>query len=206
MAPSPTPPNYHAPLKILMLHGYTQSGTVFRGKTRALEKNLHKAFPGGCKLIYPTAPIKLTPADVPTWDNGTGNADPAVTKIDVEDEPDAWAWWRRKGDGEPFEYEGLEEGLACVAEVLVREGPFDGVVGFSQGGALAGMVASLLEEGRMEVFQSAASAGAGAAGTTGSVSGADPVSLSRQAFELSQMADTYRLPWQWVSAFRGAMM
>ena len=64
-------------LRILMLHGYTQSGTLFHAKTKALEKSLAKAFPaapapghlathpGGISLHYPTAPIKLSYADIP---------------------------------------------------------------------------------------------------------------------------------------------
>jgi dihydrofolate reductase len=39
----------------------------------------------------------------------------------------------------------MEKGLAVVAEELVSHGPFDGVIGFSQGACLAAMVASLLE-------------------------------------------------------------
>lgn len=42
-------------------------------------------------------------------------------------------------------YEGIEEGLQSVADCIRAEGPFDGVVGFSQGAAAAAMVASLLE-------------------------------------------------------------
>jgi len=38
---------------------------------------------------------------------------------------------------------------------LDAEGPFVGVVGFSQGGCAAGMVASLLEAGRREAFRKA---------------------------------------------------
>ncbi len=53
-------------------------------------------------------------------------------------------------------YEGLEKGLDSVAECIRQEGPFDGVVGFSQGAAAAAMVASLLEgQGRREAFQKA---------------------------------------------------
>jgi hypothetical protein len=187
-----------------MLHGYTQSGALFRGKTRALEKNLHKAFPaGGCKLIYPTAPIRLARPDVPslygTFGGTYGTGSDAVTKLDGDDgEPDAWAWWRRKGDNEPFAYEGLEEGLARVAEVLRRDGPFDGVVGFSQGGALAGMVASLLEEGRMEVFERAA------ARAVVATERAAPSSLSGYVYNYSQAAEVDRLPWDSVRSFRGA--
>jgi fermentation-respiration switch protein FrsA (DUF1100 family) len=47
----------------------------------------------------------------------------------------------------------MEQGLATIAEVLQRDGPFDGVLGFSQGGAAAGMVASLLEDGRRQAFE-----------------------------------------------------
>ncbi|KAF2202233.1 FSH1-domain-containing protein [Delitschia confertaspora ATCC 74209] len=140
------PPPPKDPVKILMLHGFTQSGPLFRAKTRALEKNLQKAFPAGCTLSYPTAPIKLSPADIPF-------ALPANEDGSEKEEVEAYAWWRRKGEGEPFLYEGLEVGLAEVARVLKEEGPFDGVVGFSQGGAMAGMVAALLEEGRREAFE-----------------------------------------------------
>ncbi|KAF2146309.1 uncharacterized protein K452DRAFT_219882 [Aplosporella prunicola CBS 121167] len=145
MANAPVPTK---PLKILMLHGYTQSGPLFRAKTRALEKNLNKAFPGGVTLSYPTAPIRLSPAQIPGWDTD------GVSKDDVKDneQPDAWGWWVRKGDGVPFVYEGMEEGFAKVADVIKAEGPFDGVIGFSQGAAAAGMIVSLLEPGRKEAF------------------------------------------------------
>lgn len=51
-------------------------------------------------------------------------------------------------------YEGIEQGLQSVAECIRAEGPFDGVVGFSQGAAAAAMVASLLEGSvRKEAFE-----------------------------------------------------
>lgn len=140
-----------------MLHGFTQSGPLFYAKTRALEKNLQKAFPS-VKLHYPTAPIRLPKADVPTF-GGTTKPESEVAANGEEDESDAWGWWRRKGEAEPFTYEGIELGLARIVEVLKSEGPFDGVIGFSQGGAAAGMVASLLEPGRREAFEAAQAKG-----------------------------------------------
>lgn len=143
-----------------MFHGFTQSGDLFSAKTGALRKALTKAFPAGLTLHYATAPIRLFKSDIPNWD--TINDPNAVNgEADGKDEEtDAYAWWRRKDlkDStlpEPYVYEGMEEGLAKVAEVLKTEGPFDGVIGFSQGGALAGMVASLLEPGRREAFEKA---------------------------------------------------
>jgi predicted esterase len=144
-----------------MLHGYTQSGPLFRAKTRALEKSLAKAFPAGCSLIYATAPHKLLPAEIPRWDVLQPYAS-AMTSTErareqaqaLLDEPDAYAWWRRKGDAEPYAYEGLDSGFATVAEILEREGPVDGVMGFSQGAAMTAMVAAALEEERRKTWGS----------------------------------------------------
>lgn len=52
-------------------------------------------------------------------------------------------------------YEGIEAGLDVVGGILREKGPFDGVLGFSQGGALSAMVAALLEPGRRRVFDEA---------------------------------------------------
>ena len=143
-------------LKILMLHGFTQTGHLFEIKTKALKKSLEKfippapkpghltQYPGGIELIYPTAPIRLDPTDVPGFEGLVDSSQEA---------PDAFGWWRRKGDAEPYVYVGMEQGLATISQVLQEQGPFDGVLGFSQGGAAAGMVASLLEPGRREAFE-----------------------------------------------------
>jgi predicted esterase len=146
-----------------MLHGYTQSGPLFRAKTRALEKNLQKAFPkSGVELMYPTAPIQLFKSDIPNWDDPAGTANFQSSSAGGEGDEEAldtWGWWRRKGEGEPYTYEGMERGFERIAEVLKAEGPFDGVIGFSQGGALAGMLASSLEPGRREAFEQAQAKG-----------------------------------------------
>lgn len=138
----------HKALKILMLHGYTQNGPLFNAKTKALEKVLHKAFPG-VHLSYPTGPMRLRPSDIPGYD---------ASKADDDGEPEAYGWWRRSNTAEPPEYVGIEEGLSVVADTLSKEGPFDGVMGFSQGAALAAMVTSMLEgESRKEAFKAAQS-------------------------------------------------
>lgn len=154
MTPGDVNPSSIPKLKILMLHGYTQSGRIFEIKTKALKKALEKIFPafpkpgylkqypGGIDLVYPTAPLKLSVKDIP-----------GVEVAGDEDSIEAYGWWRRKGDGEPYTYEGMEMGLERIAQVLKNDGPFDGVLGFSQGGAAAGMVAALLEPGRREAFE-----------------------------------------------------
>ncbi|PMD32522.1 hypothetical protein L207DRAFT_440700 [Hyaloscypha variabilis F] len=144
-------------LKILMLHGYTQSGPLFHAKTRALEKILHKAFPskpisplfssypGGVQLFYPTAPLRLVPADIPGYNvEGPENGD-------LKEETDAWGWWKRETGSAV--YSGLEEGLRTIRQTIEDAGGVDGVIGFSQGGCAAAFVASLLEPGRRGTFQ-----------------------------------------------------
>lgn len=130
-----------------MLHGYTQSGPSFNGKTKALEKSLNKAFPG-VVLSYPTGPMKLRASDIPGFD---------LSQVEDEgEEQESYGWWRRSNTSEPPEYVGLDEGFSVVAEVLKNQGPFDGVMGFSQGAAMATMVASLLEgESRKAAFEAA---------------------------------------------------
>lgn len=81
--------------------------------------------------------------------------------------PEAYGWWKRKDvsitrDGqarrhgkptgeegkeeeEEVIYTGLSASLSLIADVIKTAGPFDGVIGFSQGAALAAMLASLLE-------------------------------------------------------------
>lgn len=134
-------------LRILMLHGYTQSGSLFNAKTKALEKGLNKAFPG-VVLSYPTGPMKLRAKDVPGFD---------ATQVEDEgDEVEAYGWWRRSNTADPPEYVGFEDGLGVIADLLKTEGPFDGVMGFSQGAAMATIVTSLLEgESRKEAFKAA---------------------------------------------------
>ncbi|KAL8658546.1 MAG: hypothetical protein Q9226_000921 [Calogaya cf. arnoldii] len=138
-----------------MLHGYTQSGPLFHSKTRALHKALTKALPTHCiHLSYPTGPIHLNPSDIPGY-NG-----PSATETEGETEP-AYGWWRRKDMPHPSKkgeseivYTGLQDGFTRIAETIAEEGPFDGVIGFSQGACAAGMVASLLEPGRRDAFAS----------------------------------------------------
>lgn len=149
------------PLKLLMLHGYTQSGTTFHAKSRALMKHITKAFPlHEVAAIYPTGPLRLDPADIPGYEPS-----PDRNPDGGNDEPiEAFGWWRRSNTANPPLYVGIEDGLEAVAKVLRTEGPFDGVIGFSQGAALAAMVASLLETGRMGAFMRFQDANAACAG------------------------------------------
>ena len=92
-------------------------------------------------LIYPTGPFTVSSADL----NG------------AEVREDANGWWKLRERGEL--QEGVLEGLNVVATVLKDQGPFDGVMGFSQGAALTAMVVSLLEVERADAFAKVAEGG-----------------------------------------------
>ena len=98
------------------------------------------------QLFYITAPHRLRPADIPGFDAQNG-----------DDAPEAYGWFRK--DDTSLRYAGLLDGLSLIATTLKEEGPFTGVIGFSQGAAVAAMVASLLEPGRSAAFAAAESKG-----------------------------------------------
>jgi fermentation-respiration switch protein FrsA (DUF1100 family) len=83
----------------------------------------------------------LLPADIPGF---------ALPEVNEPERADAWGWWKREtGTGK---YAGLEDGLRKIADAIREMDGIDGVIGFSQGAAAAGMVASLLEANRRDAF------------------------------------------------------
>lgn len=93
-----------APIKILFLHGYTQSGPSFHAKTRALEKAILKALPTGSSLHFPTAPHQLQPSDLPDGRAPSSSGD-------------NWSWWRRDSAASDI-YSGLDETWAFLSSYL----------------------------------------------------------------------------------------
>jgi hypothetical protein len=53
-------------------------------------------------------------------------------------------WWRK--DEATGKYRGLEAGMSRIAFTIREAGGVDGVMGFSQGGCMAALVASALEQ------------------------------------------------------------
>lgn len=89
-------------------------------------------------LIYPTGPNQLRPSDIPGY---VPSAD-----SNEEDMPDMWAWWRKDEASGSYRY--FDEGMATVAEAIREAGGVDAVCGFSQGGAMTGLVVGALEPER----------------------------------------------------------
>lgn len=138
--------NHQQDQKLTNLSGYTQSGPLFRSKTRALEKLLVKALtPLKLRptLVYPTAPNRLSARDIPGYQPPESSTHDGAPEDD-NDQTDAWAWFRK--DEATSSYRLLDVGMHALASAI-RDvpGPIDGVIGFSQGGAVAAMLAAALE-------------------------------------------------------------
>lgn len=135
--------------KILFLHGYTQTSAIFYSKTSALRKKLIKL---GYKPVYLNAPIKLTPADLP------GN----LSSFNSDADNNNRAWWIKHGltnDGvdlraaidtvRDYVANGTiipDEDMKQVPETEDEKAlPIVGIVGFSQGACLGGLIANTFD-------------------------------------------------------------
>ncbi|KAK9968472.1 hypothetical protein ABG768_002797 [Culter alburnus] len=129
------------PLRILCIHGYRQNGNSFREKTGALRKLLKKQV----ELVYISAPHQ-----VPAIQNET-NQEPEKSARSGEE--DQRGWWFSDVQARSFNAKqecesslGLEESIEAVKTAVKDLGPFDGILGFSQGAALVAMLCALQEQ------------------------------------------------------------
>lgn len=111
-----------AKIRILCLHGYRQSATKFKGQTNALRKSLKRIV----ELVYIDAPL------VVPYVPGPGTVVPEDPTRSTQ-----YTWWHFTENGPTIEYRGVSETLAYLDSVWETQGPFDGVLGFSQGGMCA---------------------------------------------------------------------
>jgi pimeloyl-ACP methyl ester carboxylesterase len=119
-------------MKILMLHGYAQTGDTFRRKVRRLETGLRQ-IDAKAEFVYLDGPIKLETHDIPG----------STAAYHHKGEHDMRAWFDLRIVRNPPT--GIHRSLDLLAAVLKNQGPFDGIVAFSQGTVVGAMVASLLQ-------------------------------------------------------------
>jgi pimeloyl-ACP methyl ester carboxylesterase len=117
-------------LRILCLHGYHGSASILREQTRGFTQGLEHL----ADFVY---------VDAPTLALGD------------------FGWWHAKRKATAFatrdpgvessvaRYEGWSRTLDWVLATFEREGPFDGVFGFSQGAALAALLVGLRSPDQM---------------------------------------------------------
>ncbi|KAI9256207.1 serine hydrolase FSH [Sporodiniella umbellata] len=128
-------------LRILCLHGMVQNASVFRKKTAVIRKKLDKM----ADLIYVTAPQMTVD---PQYTSEAHREAAADENAPEEGKPFAW-WHPYKNDERNLTqdgyYRGFKESIDYLKDVLQKEGPFDGIFGFSQGACLAAVLLTALE-------------------------------------------------------------
>lgn len=100
---------------------------MFAKKASGLRKPLTKA---KHDLLFLSGPLVLTPNDLPF------DPDPSQADIDMR------AWWI-VNEASP-EYLKKDKAMETVRETLETKGPFDGIIGFSQGAGLTAVLTKLV--------------------------------------------------------------
>ncbi|KAJ1830455.1 Ovarian cancer-associated protein 2 [Coemansia sp. RSA 2711] len=116
--------------KILCLHGFGESAELFKIRTR----NIRAVVGEHAELVYPDGPIDIGSLHMTTGDLVDPEIASEFTNL-------GW-WWMRRGRS--FEARGIGKTLDLIGKLLTEQGPFDGIVGFSQGAALAIVICALL--------------------------------------------------------------
>ncbi|ETO33372.1 hypothetical protein RFI_03736 [Reticulomyxa filosa] len=124
-------------LQILCLHGFKQHGQNFKHRCNSLQKVLRNY----ADLHFIDAPHKLPTL---TEKDTTGN------ESEVKND-NYLTWWNTVEEKNATDkihkirYDGLSESIRLIAEVNEKNGPFDGILGFSQGGVLLAILCALRE-------------------------------------------------------------
>ncbi|KAI8967964.1 serine hydrolase FSH [Mycotypha africana] len=127
-------------LKILCLHGYTQNAIMFRKKIAAACKSVQEI----AEFTFVTGPHHIIPATLTTVAERE-----EVANEYVSEEHKPYGWWfspkYKPIDKDGF-FIGFKESVDFIKDIMIKEGPFDGILGFSQGACFTALLTQLLED------------------------------------------------------------
>lgn len=150
-------------LRILCLHGFRQNASGFKGRTASLAKKLKNI----TELVFVDAPHELPFIYQAPLADQNHSCDSALEQkcpppLDHSNRKFAWLvdadyngkhdteWKMAKAPFDSLQYqqqtEGLERSIEYLKTVFSQKGPFDGILGFSQGAAMAALVGAHREE------------------------------------------------------------
>eukprot|EP01043_Picozoa_sp_COSAG02_P033497 COSAG02_NODE_2289_length_9209_cov_3.304720_7_plen_521_part_00 len=118
--------------RILCLHGYTQNGGLLKRKLAGLEKHVLARCPHAV-FTYPTGPHDAKEE----WVSELSEDDAAAAAAAGVS---ARSWWN-KPPSQSGMVEGWEDSRRLLQQIRDQKGPFDAVFGFSQGAAVAALLA-----------------------------------------------------------------
>ncbi|VVD00128.1 unnamed protein product [Leptidea sinapis] len=118
-------------MKILVFHGYRQNAKSYKAKIGAIRRTLVRS----SQLIFLSAPHQVARED-----DDSSDEDERSSCVDSEDNT-----FSGKCLGGPAI--GFEETLRLIEDTVKEHGPFDGLMGFSQGACLVGLLAAMQQKG-----------------------------------------------------------
>lgn len=104
---------------------------------------LRRALKDSADLVFVDPPHVV---DMPTSDASRFDSDAAATPTSDADTPRAWWFAESREDGQYRKFVKFEETLRYLRNILEKEGPFDGIFGFSQGAACGAILTALVEQ------------------------------------------------------------
>ncbi|KAJ8447094.1 hypothetical protein Cgig2_022823 [Carnegiea gigantea] len=150
-------------LRILCLHGFRQNASGFKGRTAALAKKLKSL----AELVFVNAPHELPFIYHPTKQHNSCISTPLQSNPPPSRCNKKYAWlvarrsFGKKADEwektvtpfDPLQYqqqtEGFDESLSYLKSVFSTQGPFDGILGFSQGAAMVAHICA--QRGKLDL-------------------------------------------------------
>ena len=150
-------------LRVLCLHGFTQNGETFRQRTGSIRKQLKKkidfvfidaphdasgAFGDDDASALGTAGGGVGPR---AWwlvgENASASVAAARAALDGDDDPSTSSTSSSSAPVRPVQsrqMRGWDDAAAAIAAAVESHGPFDGVLGFSQGASAAALALALV--------------------------------------------------------------
>lgn len=119
-------------IRVLVLHSNRQNAQDFKRRTRSVLHPLTEV----ADLHFVEAPHAYTPM-------GEAEEQSAILGAAEKNR----CWWNSTDDPSTMRYVGFEKTLEHIEKTFIEAGPFDGIVGFSQGGCLAGLLAAMQPRG-----------------------------------------------------------
>ncbi|WWC87909.1 uncharacterized protein L201_002809 [Kwoniella dendrophila CBS 6074] len=127
-------------IRVLALCGFTQNSYIYSRQIGAVRK--------ACKnveFVFLEPPVVVEKADLPWSDNLDQFGSNATTDEAAQTaETTPRAWWVTANEMKT--YKKFDETVAYVHDFLTKNGPFDGIMGFSQGAGMAAIICALLEK------------------------------------------------------------
>lgn len=117
----------------MCLHGYRQNADSFKSKLGSFRKQLSKYV----EFVFLSAPHIV----------------PAAQDQEDENRSEQRSWWFNhdngtfKGTNKNGPAFGFADSITMVENIWAEQGPFNGLLGFSQGACLVGLLCSLGERG-----------------------------------------------------------